>query len=68
MRASAKKKEEIFSKNLQGKKAQQSWEDTAAKRNKDTDGVRNKDKRKGKSKKRVAQDTDQTNVHNRGCY
>lgn len=40
---------------MRGEKAQQSWEDTAAKRNKDTDGVRNKDKRKGKSKTRVEQ-------------
>lgn len=67
MRASRKKRE-IFSKNLRGEKAQQSWEDTAAKRNKDVDGVRNKDKRKGKGKTRVEQDTDQTNVQNRGCY
>lgn len=71
MRASLKKKKkkERFSfKKCKGEKAQQSWEDTAAKQNNDKDGVRNKDKRKGRNKTRVEQDTDQTNVHNRGCH
>lgn len=68
MRASLKKTDRFSLKTCRGEKAQQSWGDTVAERNKDMDGgwgQNKKQERKGKKKKGK---TDETNVQNRGCY
>lgn len=70
MRASLKKKTDRFSlKTCRGEKAQQSWGETVAERNKDMDGgVGGQNKKRERKEKKKKGKTDETNVQNRGCY